>query len=170
LRDYPLNKPVIAAVNGACLAAGMELLLATDVRVVAEHATFGLPEVTRALIPFAGSMARLARQIAHCHAMELLLTGDSINAAEAHRIGLVNHVVPAGDVRAKAHALARRIAANGPIAVQQVKQTVLNSSGLPLADAYRLEDAAKGIVMATEDAREGPRAFMEKRAAIYLGR
>jgi enoyl-CoA hydratase len=169
LRDYPLNKPVIAAVNGACLAAGMELMLATDIRVVADHATFGLPEVTRALIPFAGSMARLPRQVAYCHAMELLLTGDSINAAEAFRIGLVNHVVRADEVHAKAEALARKIAANGPVAVQQVKQTVLNSSGLALAQAYRLEDDAKEVVMATEDAREGPRAFIGKRSPIYVG-
>jgi enoyl-CoA hydratase len=170
LRGYPLTKPVIAAVNGACLAAGMELMLATDIRVVADHATFGLPEVTRALIPFAGSMARLPRQVAYCHAMEMLLTGDSIDAAAAFRIGLVNHVVRADKVHAMAEALARKIAANGPVAVQQVKQTVLSSSGLALAQAYGLEDAAKEIVMATEDAREGPRAFIEKRRPNYLGR
>ena len=170
LRDFPLHKPLIAAVNGACLAAGMELLLATDIRVVADHATFGLPEVTRALIPFAGSMARLPRQIAHCHAMDMLLTGDTIGAAEAWRIGLVNHVVPAVDVLARAKAIARKIATNGPIAVQQVKRTVMESSGQPLARAYEMEDAAKSVVMSTEDAREGPRAFIGKRPPIYLGR
>ena len=170
LRDFPMYKPVIAAVNGACLAAGMELLLATDIRVVAEHATFGLPEVTRALIPFAGSIARLPRQIAYCQAMELLLTGDSVDAAEALRMGLVNRIVPAADVLETAKAIARKIAANGPVAVQQVKQAVMTTSGLPLGEAYEWEDAAKRVVMSTEDAREGPRAFMEKRRPAYRGR
>jgi enoyl-CoA hydratase len=170
LRDYPLYKPVIAAVNGACMAAGTELMLATDIRVAAEHATFGLPEVTRALLPFAGSMARLPRQVSYCHAMELLLVGEAISAADAYRIGLVNHVVPLNEVRARAEALARKIAANGPLAVQQVKQAVLDASGLPLSQAYRIEDEAKRVVMASDDAREGPRAFVERRHPHYVGR
>jgi enoyl-CoA hydratase len=169
LREYPLHKPVIAAINGACLAAGMELMLATDIRVVAEHATFGLPEVTRALIPFAGSMARLPRQVAYCHAMELLLVGDAIGAWEAHRIGLVNHVLPAGQVLARAEGLARKIAANGPLAVQRVKQTVLATSGLPLAQAYGMEDEAKRVVLSSADAKEGPSAFVQKRIPHYFG-
>lgn len=170
LRDFPLFKPLIAAINGPCLAAGAELILGTDMRIAADHASFGLPEVTRALIPFAGSMARLPRQVPYALAMEIMLTGEAISAQEAYRIGLVNRVVPAGEVLATAEAMARRIAANGPVAVRKVKQTVLASSGLPLEDAYRLEDESRRSVFATEDAREGPRAFMEKRPPAYTGK
>jgi len=170
LRGYPLHKPVIAAINGACLAAGSELMLGTDIRVASDHATFGFPEVTRALLPFAGSMARLPRQVSYCQAMELLLVGAAIGAAEALRIGLVNHVVPQAQVLELAQALARKIAANGPVAVRQIKRTVVESSGVSLDQAFGLEDDAKRVVMATEDAREGPRAFMEKRPASYAGR
>lgn len=170
LRDYEFDKPIIAAINGACLAGGMETMLATDIRIAAEHATFGLPEVKRALIPFAGSLVRLPRQVAYCQAMELLLTGDAIGAADALRMGLVNHVLPAREVIVKAWAIAERIAENGPVAVQQVKRTVRRSSGVPLHEGFRLEDESKRLVMATADAREGPRAFMEKRPARFTGR
>jgi len=170
LRDFPLYKPVIAAINGFCLAAGTELILGADIRIAATQATFGLPEVKRAVIPFAGSMARLPRQIPYCQAMEMLLVGDPISAQEAHRLGLVNHVLPAAEVLPKAEDIARRIAANGPVAVQRVKETALRSSGLPLAEAYRLEDESRRIVFATEDAKEGPRAFIEKRSPRYFGR
>ncbi|MDM0109254.1 enoyl-CoA hydratase-related protein [Variovorax sp. J22R24] len=170
LRDFPLHKPVIAAINGACLAAGFEMVLGTDIRVAAEHASFGLPEVQRALIPFAGSMVRLPRQIPYALAMEMLLTGRPMNAATALSCGLVNHVVPAGQVMDKAHEIASHIAANGPVAVRAVKQTVLEASGLPLDVGYRLEDRAKREVFASDDAREGPRSFMEKRAPLYAGR
>ena len=170
LRDYPLDKPVIAAINGHCLAAGFELMLGTDIRIAADHARFGLPEVQRALLPFAGSMARLPRQVPQALALELMLTGDPIDAATALRIGLVNRVLPAAEVLPAAQALARRIAANGPLAVQAVKRTVREASGQPLAAAFALENEAKRQIMATEDAREGPRAFMEKRPAVYKGR
>jgi enoyl-CoA hydratase len=170
LRDYPLAKPVIAAVNGACMAAGFELMLGTDLRFCAEQATFALPEVRRAVIPFAGSMARLPRQIPYCLAMELLLTGNPITAVEAHRLGLVNRVLPADQVLPAAQAAAQRIAANGPLAVQAVKRTVVATSGLPLAQAYLMENESKEAVLATHDAREGPRAFMEKREPRYEGR
>ena len=102
--------------------------------------------------------------------MELLLTGESIDAAEAHRIGLINHVVPAAEVLAKAEALARRIAANGPLAVQAAKRTAIESNGLSLADAYRVEDEAWRTVRASDDAQEGPRAFVEKRPPRFGGR
>lgn len=170
LRDFPLDKPVIAAVNGACMAAGFEMLLGTDIRICAEHATFALPEVKRALIPFAGSLARLPRQIPLCMAMEMLLTGEPISSIDAQRAGLVNRVVPADRLSETAHAVATSIARNGPVAVRAVKRTVVAASGVSLAAAYELEDRAKAAVMASEDAREGPRAFMEKRAAVYLGR
>ena len=118
----------------------------------------------------AARLMRAPRQVPHALAMELLLVGEPVDAAEAHRIGLVNHVVPAGEVMAKVRELARRIAANGPVAVQAVKRTVRTTSGLPVEQAFGLEDEAKRIVMASEDAREGPRAFMEKRAPRYTGR
>jgi enoyl-CoA hydratase len=170
LRGYPLYKPVIAAINGFCLAAGTELILGTDIRVAAEQATFGLPEVTRAVIPFAGSMVRLPRQIPYCHAMEIMLVGEAISAREAQRIGFVNYVLAAGEVLPKAEAIARRICENGPVAVRQIKETVMRANGLSLDEGYRLEDQSRSIVFATEDAREGPRAFIEKRPPKYLGR
>ncbi len=169
MREYEFDKPVIAAVNGACLAGGMETMLATDIRIAADHARFGLPEVKRALIPFAGSLVRLPRQIGYCHAMELLLLGDMVGAADALRMGLLNQVLPAAEVLPRAMEIAKRIAANGPVAVREIKRTVRASSGLTLDQGYRLEDASKRVVMATEDAREGPRAFMEKRPARFIG-
>ena len=169
MRDYDFDKPVIAAINGDCLAGGMETVLATDIRVGASHARFGLPEVKRALIPFAGSMVRLPRQIAYCHAMELLLLGDMVDAPAALRMGLLNEVLPGEAVLPRAMELAGRIAANGPVALREIKRTVRASSGLTLAEGYRLENASKRVVMATEDAREGPRAFMEKRPAQFTG-
>jgi enoyl-CoA hydratase len=170
LRDYPLYKPVIAAINGSCLAGGAELILGTDIRVAAEHATFGFPEAKRAVIPFAGSMVRLPRQIAFSKAMEMMLIGDPIGAQEAYRIGLVNHVVPAAEVLPKAEAIARRIAENGPLAVQRIKETVVRGSGLTLQEGYVIEDESRRIVLASEDAKEGPRAFIEKRPPRYSGR
>jgi enoyl-CoA hydratase len=170
LRDFPLDKPVVAAVNGACMAAGFELLLGTDVRIAAETARFGLPEVQRALLPFAGSMARLPRQVPHAVARRLLLTGEPIDAPEALRVGLVNEVVPAAQVLERALAIAERIARNGPLAVRAVKRTVVAASGTPLHAAYALEDEARREVLASDDAREGPRAFMAKRAPRYRGR
>ncbi len=170
LRDWPMHKPVVAAINGVCMAAGFELMLGTDIRVAAPHARFGLPEVQRAVLPFAGSMARLPRQIPYAAAMRLMLTGEPIDAAEALRVGLVNEVVPAAEVMPRAMAIAERVARNGPLAVQAVKRTVVGTSGLPLAEAYLLEDAAKREVLATDDAKEGPLAFMQKREARYTGR
>jgi enoyl-CoA hydratase len=170
LRDFPLDKPVIAAVNGACMAAGFELLLGTDLRFAAAHAVFGLPEAQRALLPFAGAMARLARQVPQALAMQLLLTGEPIGADEAWRIGLVNAVLPAAQVLPAALAAAARIARNGPLAVRAIKRTVLAASGRPLEQAWALEDEARRLVLASADAREGPRAFIDKRAPRYEGR
>lgn len=169
LRDFELNKPIIAAINGHCMAGGMETILATDIRIAADHATFALPEVRRGLIPFAGALVRLPRQVHYCLAMEMLLTGEPLTAEGAREAGLVNRVVPAVELMDTAWGIARRIAANGPLAVQEVKRTVLAASGRTLKEGYRLEDAAKVRVMASEDAREGPRAFMEKRQARFRG-
>ena len=170
LRGFPLYKPVISAINGFCLAGGTELVIATDIRVVAEHATLGLTEVTRALIPFGGSMARLPRQIPYCKAMEIMLVGDHISAQEAHRIGLVNYVVPGNQVMPKVEAMARKIAENGPVAVRKIKETVVRALSVSLEDGFAIENESARVVLATEDAKEGPRAFIEKRKPRYIGR
>ncbi len=170
LRGYPLYKPVIAAVNGYCLAGGMELLQGTDIRIAAERATFGLSEVKRALAPGGGSMVRLVRQIPYCKAMEILLTGDRISAQEAQSMGLVNYVVPADELMPTAERFAQKIAENGPLALRKIKEAVIRTSGLPLDEAYKLETKLAGEVFRSNDAKEGPRAFIEKRAPKYTGR
>ncbi len=170
LRGFELYKPIISAVNGFCLAGGTELIEATNIRIAATHATFGLTEVKRAIVPGGGSMARLPRQISFCNAMEVLLVGDSIEAQDAYRMGLVNRVVPAESLMETAEAIAHKIAENGPLAVQKIKETVLKGLGRPLEEAFALEDEAVRAIIRTEDAREGPLAFTEKRKPRYLGR
>jgi enoyl-CoA hydratase len=127
-------------------------------------------EVKRAIVPGAGSMARLARQVPWAKAMEILLVGDPISAEEAHRIGLVNYVVPAPELMPTAEKFAQKIAANGPLAVRAIKEAVIRSSGLPLAEAYEIENEVARAVMRSEDAKEGPRAFIEKRPPVYRGK
>ncbi len=170
LRGFPLFKPIIAAINGFCLGAGAELIQATDLRVASEEATFGLTEVQLGFMPAGGSTVRLPRQVPFCKAMEILLLGERMSAREAHRIGLVNEVVPADRVLPRAEELARRIAANGPLAVRKIKETVLKSLSVPLEEGFRIEEENARQVLASEDAKEGPRAFMEKRAPRYTGR
>jgi enoyl-CoA hydratase len=170
LHPFEMYKPIIAAVNGYCVAGGMELMLATDIRVAAEHATFGLMEVKWSLIPYAGSIVRTPRQIPYCNAMELLLTGDRIDAPEARRLGLINHVVQAEQVMAKAQELAGKIAANGPLAVRAIKEGVAKTSGVPLLEGYKIESELARVVFSSEDAKEGPRAFREKRKPNFKGK
>jgi enoyl-CoA hydratase len=170
LREFPLYKPIIAAINGLAIGLGTELLQATDLRIAAEHAAFAVNEVTRGFMPGGGSAVRLARQIPLCKAMEIVLVGDRISAQEAWRIGLVNEVVPAVQVMPRAEALARKIAANGPVAVRKTKETVLRSLTVPIEEGYRIERENAAFTMATEDAKEGPRAFMEKRAPVFKGK
>ncbi len=170
LRGYDLDKPVIAAINGFCIAGGMELIQSTDLRVAAENASFGLQEVKWAIIPAAGSLVRLQRQMPYCKAMEILLTGNRIDAHEAWRLGLVNYVVSQEQLMAKAEELAAAIAANGPLAVRKIKEAVRRTSGRPYEEAFKIENECAREVMRSEDAREGPRAFMEKRKPVYKGR
>jgi enoyl-CoA hydratase len=170
LRGFELYKPIISAVNGFCLAGGTELIQATDIRIAATHATFGLTEVKRAIIPGGGSMVRLPRQISFCNAMEVLLVGDSIAADDAYRVGLINRVVPPAELMETAEEFARKIAENGPIAVRKIKETVLKGLGRSLEDGFALEDEAVRAIIRTEDAREGPKAFAEKRKPRYVGR
>ncbi len=170
LRGFELYKPIVAAVNGYALAGGCEILQATDLRIASTTAHFGLSEAKRALVPGGGSMVRLPRQIPYCKAMEILLLGDPIPAEEAHRIGLVNEVVPPDRLMARAEEVARKLAECGPLAVRKIKEAVLRTSGVPLREAFAIENQISAQVMASEDAREGPRAFMEKRKPEYKGR
>ncbi len=170
LKTFALYKPVIAAVNGDALAGGTELMLATDIRVAVTHARFGLTEVQRALVPGGGSMVRLPRQIPWARAMEILLTGDAISADEALRLGLVNRVVEPAELLPTVEAFAQRLAKNGPLSLQAIKRTALETSGLPLSEAFAIEAKHAAGVMSSEDAREGPRAFAEKREPVYKGR
>jgi enoyl-CoA hydratase len=170
LREFPLYKPVIAAVNGICVAGGMEMLLGTDIRIAAESASFGVVEPKRGLFPGGGTTVRLPRQIPFPWAMEILLTADTVDAATAFRMGIVNDVVPDASLIEQAHAVAERILVNAPLAVQAVKQSVLDGLGMSLADAYAQELGHAARVFMSEDAREGPRAFAEKRKPEWQGK
>jgi enoyl-CoA hydratase len=169
LRHHQLTKPLIAAVEGYAVAGGTEILQATDIRVAGESAVFGVVEVTRGLFPLGGSTVRLRRQIAHTKAMELLLTGDTITAAEAERIGLIGRVVPDGKALDTALDIADRIARNAPLAVQAVKRSVQRTEGLPEEEALKVELEIGLPIFGTADAKEGTRAFKEKREPNYQG-
>lgn len=168
--DAPRSKPWIAAVNGKALAGGCEIVLACDLVVAAEEAAFGLPEVTRGLIAAAGGLYRLPRALPRQLALELILTADTLPAAEAHRHGWVNRVVPADQVVAEALALAGRITRNAPVAVRESLRIARQAVDLGEAALRALSLQARGRVQATEDYREGPRAFIEKRAPRWSGR
>jgi enoyl-CoA hydratase len=170
LRDHRVAKPLIAAVEGPCLAGGTEILQATDIRVAGESARFGIPEVCRGLFPIAGSTVRLRRQIPYTKAMEMLLTGNHYPASEALRVGLIGQVVPNGQALPVARELAARIAANGPLAVQEIKRSVIETEAMPEREALAREFEIGMRVSMSEDAREGPRAFLEKRAPRFQGR
>jgi enoyl-CoA hydratase len=170
LRHRRFSKPLVAAVEGSCIAGGTEILQSTDIRIAGQSARFGISEVRWGLFPLGGSTVRLRRQIPHCRAMEMLLTGDHYTAAEAAAMGLVNRVVPDGEALTEARKIADRIAANGPLAVRAVKRSVQETEALPEAEALKVELEIGLAVFASEDAREGPRAFAEKRAPEFKGR
>jgi E-phenylitaconyl-CoA hydratase len=163
-------KPIIAAINGYCLAGGLELALRCDIRIAAEHARFGLTEVTRGIIPGGGGTQRLPRTIPVSLAMELIFTGKHITAEEAFRMGLVNRVVPAAELMPAAEEMARQINANAPLAVRATKEAILRGLEMSLDDGLRLEALISRTVRLTEDSREGPKAFAEKRPARFQGR
>jgi len=167
--DLP-TKPIISAVEGYAVAGGTELLVGTDLRIVAESATLGLFEAKRALFPMGGSAVRLPRQIPYCHAMDLLLTGRAVTAAEALAMGLVNRVVPDGRALAVALELAADVAASGPLAVQAILRTYRDTLGLAEPAALAVSDELGWPVIGSEDAKEGALAFREKRPASYQGR
>ncbi|MBI5369416.1 MAG: enoyl-CoA hydratase/isomerase family protein [Planctomycetes bacterium] len=168
-RIETLGKPVIAAINGYALGGGLELALACAVRIASDNAKLGLPEVTLGLIPGYGGTQRLARIVGRGRALELILTGDRIDAVEAHRIGLVNKVVAAGELAATAEALARRMLANGPVALRLALEAVDRGLELPLEDGLNLEANLFGLCATTDDMVEGTNAFLEKRKAKFLG-
>jgi (E)-benzylidenesuccinyl-CoA hydratase len=170
LRNLEVWKPIIAAINGYCLAGGLELALACDIRIASENASFALTEVTRGIIPGNGGTQLLPRAIPVGMALELMFTGDRINAAEAFRLGLVNRVVPQAELMDAALALANKINESAPISVKMVKEAALKGLDMSIMDGLRLESLFSAIVHTTEDAREGPLAFAEKRKAVYKGR
>lgn len=170
LRDFDLFKPVVAAIGGNALAGGTEILMGTDFRIASERAKFGLTEVRLGIIPAGGSLVRLARQIPYTAAMKIVLGGEPVDAEFAERWGLVTEVVEHGEVLARATEVARSVALGAPIALAKAKEAIVTSSGQTLAEGYRTENRLAREVLATEDAREGPRSFMEKRSPEWKGR
>lgn len=169
-RGFECWKPIIAAINGYCLAGGLELALSCDIRIAADNSQFGLPEPRRAIIPGATGTQRLPRAVPMAFAMELLLTGDRYDAETALRFGLVSRVVPRDQLMETAEAIAQTILKNGPLAVRYIKQAAIQGREMPLEDGIRLESEFAGKVFRTEDAREGPLAFAEKREPEYKGK
>ncbi len=169
-RGLEVWKPVIAAVNGYCLAGGMTLLFATDIRLAAEHAVFEISEVRRGILPGNGGTQRALRQLPYAVAMEMLLLGRRLTAAEALAYGLVNRVVPAKDLLPAAEQCARQLCENGPLALRAIKELAIRSQSLPLEHGLRLEESMQEFLRSTEDAKEGPRAFAEKRKPAYKAR
>jgi enoyl-CoA hydratase/carnithine racemase len=167
-RSFP--KPLIAAVNGFALAGGMEIVLSCDLVVAAEHAQFGIPEAKRGLIAGAGGLIRLPKKLPITIAMELALTGDTIDAARAYSLGLVNAVVPADRLLDEALALAERIAANAPLSIQYSKSVIKAAAQVTETEGWRISDEARGIVFPSADAKEGAVAFAEKRSPNWQGR
>ena len=170
LRGVHLYKPIIAAVNGACVAGGMEMLGGCDIRVATPEAYFGVMEPKRGLFAGGGTTVRLPRQIPYPAAMEFLLCADRVPAEQALAFGLLNAVVPAEQLRAKAEEYAQRITANGPLAVRKTKESVLRGLATDMKEAYRIESALATEVFSSDDAKEGPAAFVEKRPPRWTGR
>ena len=167
LRHYRLHKPLIAAVEGYAVAGGTEILQATHIRVAGESATFGVFEAKRGLFPVGGSTVRLQRQIGYAAAMEMLLTARAYSAAEALQIGLIGHVVPDGQALTKALELAEMICNNGPLAVEAILKSVQETAAMSETDGLVREMEIGWPIFATEDAKEGPRAFAEKRKPVW---
>jgi enoyl-CoA hydratase len=164
------DKPTIAAVNGWALGGGTELVLALDLRLLADHAKVGLPEMTLGLFPGAGGTQRLIRQVPLCRAKEIMFTGEHIGAADAVAIGLVNRAVPAGRLMAEAMGLAERIAEKSPLVLKLLKRTLRHGMEMPLSAALAHEQATIGLVLDADDAHEGCKAFLQKRKPTFTGR
>lgn len=164
-----LDKPTIAAINGWALGGGTELLLCLDLRIVAESAKLGLPEITLGLFPGAGGTQRIVRQLSPCKAKELMFTGRRITAKQALDLGLVNSVVPDAELLDAAFSLAEEIAGKSPLTLKLLKRTLEDGAQMPLAAALRHEQAMIGLVLDSQDAHEGCSAFLEKREARFIG-
>jgi enoyl-CoA hydratase len=165
-----MGKPVIAAINGFALGGGCELALACTIRLAADTARLGQPEINLGIIPGYGGTQRLARIVGRGRALEILLTGDMLTAQEAHRLGLVNRVIPAAELMAEAKKLAATLAAKAPIAVRYILEAVHRGLDMPVADGLNFEATLFGLVASTDDMREGTKAFLEKRKADFKGR
>lgn len=170
LRGVELYKPVIAAVNGTCVAGGMEMLGGCDIRVAVDTATFGVMEPKRGLFAGGGTTVRLPRQIPFPAAMEMLLCADRLPAGRVYQMGLLNEVCRPGELDERAESYARRIVANSPFAVAKTKESVLRGLATDMAEAYQIESAIAREVFSSADAKEGPRAFAEKRPPRWQNR
>ena len=169
LRNASFFKPVIAAINGHAHAGGAEFVLSTDLRVMSSTATIAVTEVRRGLIASGGSLVRMARQVPWAHAREMLLLGEPVTAERALAMGLVNRVVPPDQVLLTALDLARRVSLGAPVALEKTKEVMVRSSGLPLTEAFAIETQCTKENALMDDAKEGPRAFMEKRPPVFRG-
>lgn len=169
-RNQSFSKPVIAAINGTAIAGGCELALASDIRIASSNASFALTEARVGIVPAGGSMVRLPRQMPWCHAMEFMLTGDSISAEQARDMGLINRVVAPENLYAEVDKLIAKLTRNAPLSLQAIKRTATITSGMELEQAFAIEDREASAIIVSEDAKEGPRAFAEKRQAVFQGR
>ena len=170
LRNVKLYKPIIAAIDGPCVAGGMEMLGGVDIRVATPRATFGVMEPKRGLFAGGGTTARLPRQVPYAAAMEFLLTAEAFPAQRALELGLINQIVEPDELMDTARDWARRILANGPLAVRATKESVVRGMSGTLREAYKIESEISGIVFQSDDAKEGPKAFAEKRAPNWTNR
>jgi enoyl-CoA hydratase len=169
-KSVALYKPVVAAINGDAVAGGTELLQVADLRVAAEHARFGLAEVRWSLMAAGGSTVRLPRQIPYCRAMEMLMLGRLVSAQEALEWGLINKVVAADELQDAVDEYVHALLKNGPLGMAKTKESVLRSLGRPLEEAFAIESRLARELYTSEDSREGPRAFTEKREPVFKGR
>jgi (E)-benzylidenesuccinyl-CoA hydratase len=170
LSELDINKPIIAAVNGHALGGGAEIVLDCDIRIASTTATFGLPEARWASVPAVGGVSKLLRAVPKSVAMQMVLTGDRIDAAEAHRVGLVSEILAPQGLMPRALEIADRIAANGPLAVRSIKTLATRTEDLPLSRSVELEQLLWGVLRDTHDRVEGRTAFAERRAPEYQGR
>lgn len=169
-RGFECWKPMIAAINGHCIAGGFEMMLACDLRIAVESATFGLAEVRWGIIPGAGGTQRLPRSIPLAKAMEIILTGEPISAQEAYQLGLINKVVPQGELMHEVDRLVGTLLERGPLALRAAKQAILQGLYMPMEEGLQLEQHLFRYLLSTEDAKEGPRAFAEKRKPNFKGK
>jgi crotonobetainyl-CoA hydratase len=167
--EFDAKKPIIGAVNGYCLGGGFEIALSCDLLIASEAASFGLPEITLGFFPLAGAPVRLPRGVPRVVANDLLFTGERIDARKAYDYGIVSRVVPADELLPTAHEMAQKIAGYAPLAVRSMLELVKRQGNLPEGEAMRLASTMRWAIGQTSDAKEGPRAFAEKRTPVYRG-